>query len=204
MHLVKVVCVRGRPLNTRGGAYPGCSSQPSRRGSFFSGPHHVHAFYRSPSPPPTPTQAAGDLQGSEVRGREERQAFSLSFSQDLKGKCLCARKCQERTDWREKKIICVYRDGCTSINILKCRDCILFKCSLTLLSPRNRIGQPGFFFSFFFCSMWRMRCKRRCLWEGRWTGCWVGKQGERSLGGLTLWYGALKRPLEGVQYQAQD
>lgn len=136
--------------------------QPLWQRELFSGPHRVHAFYRSPSPPPPPAQAVGDLQGSEVRGREERQAFLLSFSQEWKGKCLCARKCQERIDWRGKKIS-VYHDICTRMNILKSRDCILFKCwiwnpniSCSRYYPRAT-GYSHVFFLFVFsavCSKW--------------------------------------------------
>lgn len=182
--------------------------QPLWQRELFSGPHRVHAFYRSPSPPPPPAQAVGDLQGSEVRGREERQAFLLSFSQEWKGEVFVREKMSGKDRLEEKKIS-VCHDICTRMNILKSRNCILFKCwiwnpniSCLRYYPRATGYSHVFFFFFFFLQ--QMRCKQRCLWGGRRTGCWVGEQGERSLGGLTLWYGALKRPLEGVQYQEQD
>lgn len=154
--------------------------QPLWQRELFSGPHRVHAFYRSPSPPPPPAQAVGDLQGSEVRGREERQAFLLLFSQEWKGKCLCARKCQERIDWRGEKNICISRhmhtheyfkiQGLHPVQMLNLNPQYIM---LALLSPCNRL-QPRFLFVCFFCSMQQMRCKRRCLWEGRtdWLLSW--------------------------------
>lgn len=90
----KLICgrrkTRKRPANTRGGAYPGCSLSWSDRGSCCQGPTTSMPFITPPTnPPPPPVQAVGDLQGSEVKGREERRAFLLSFSQERKGKCLC-------------------------------------------------------------------------------------------------------------------
>lgn len=126
--------------------------QPLWQRELFSGPHCVRAFYRSPSPPPPPAQAVGDLQGSEVKGREERQAFLLSFSLEWKGKCLCARKCQERIDWREKSIS-VHRDmhiyEYFKIQWLHPVQMLNLKAkyiTLTLLFLSNRL-QPQFFFS---------------------------------------------------------
>lgn len=82
MRLAKLGCVRGGPLNTRGGAYPGCCSSCCDTGSCSQGPTVSAPFIAPPYTPPSPAQAVGDLQGSEVKGRKERQAFLLSFSQE--------------------------------------------------------------------------------------------------------------------------
>lgn len=61
-------------------------------GAFLRAPPHpslLAPLHSSCVPPPPPAQAVGDLQGSKVKGREERWAFLLSFSQAWKEKCLC-------------------------------------------------------------------------------------------------------------------
>lgn len=79
-----------RPVNTRGGAYPGCSlSWPDRESCSRAPPHPCLLSTLPPSPPPPPAQAVEDLQGSKVKGQEEQQAFLLSFSQE--SVCVCVR-----------------------------------------------------------------------------------------------------------------
>lgn len=205
--LAKLGCTRGRPVNTRGGAYPGRSSSRSDRGSCSQGPTVSTPFIAPPALLHLQRRqwetSRDQRSGVEKSGRP----FYCRSPRKEKGS-VCAREMSGKGGGK----ISVYHDICTRMNILKSRDCILFKCwiwnpniSCLRYYPRaTGYSHVFYLFFIFFCSMQQMRCKRRCLWEGRRTGCWVGEQGERSLGGLTLWYGALKRPLEGVQYQEQD
>lgn len=86
-----------RPVNTRGGAYPGCSLSWTDRGSCSQGPTTSCLLSSLPSHSSS-TSSTGSGRPSGIRGQGSRRAAGL-FIVILPGKCVSVFVCVVENNW---------------------------------------------------------------------------------------------------------
>lgn len=101
MRLSELGCARGRPLNTRGGAYPGCRSGRCDRGSCSQGPTVSPPFIASPALLHYQRRQWETSRDQRSRVEKSGRPLYCPSPRNEKGSG-CARQ-NARVVWREKK-----------------------------------------------------------------------------------------------------